>query len=144
MPSGFRSLSFGRLAFRLVCWGRRRVMYLRKVRTGVRSKHSTMEPVWITCDDLNAEGILVRGAAYRGSGCLMHCVMHVQQCTAALMVLLQCSAIVPGTAHITHSSMSNVTIIICWVCPGMRADVAFRRPLGSSLYGIEVRMVFCY
>ena len=40
-------------------------MYLRKVREGVRAKKSSMEPVWITCDDLNAEGILVRKALLR-------------------------------------------------------------------------------
>ena len=44
----------------------RRIMYLRKVREGVRAKTSNMEPVWITCDDLNNEGILVRGASDGG------------------------------------------------------------------------------
>ena len=40
-------------------------MYLRKVREGKGAKKSNMEPVWITCDDLNAEGILVRCSAWR-------------------------------------------------------------------------------
>jgi len=35
-------------------------MYLRKVREGKGAKKTNMEPVWITCDDLNTEGILVR------------------------------------------------------------------------------------
>ena len=38
----------------------RRIMYLRKVCEGKGAKKSNMEPVWITCDDLNTEGILVR------------------------------------------------------------------------------------
>ncbi len=38
----------------------RRIMYLRKVREGKGAKKTNMEPVWITCDDLNTEGILVR------------------------------------------------------------------------------------
>jgi hypothetical protein len=85
----------------MICWCRRRVMYLRKVRTGVRSKHSTMEPVWITCDDLNNEGILVR----RGLTAGLHNV-----CTAAqrsVRYSAHCCASLPGTTHLGRGKQCN-------------------------------------